>query len=270
MMSVEEQLSNAVQACNNLTAAINGKVAQIDQKVDAAVKAIPELHKSFFVDAVNGNDTALGTQASPIKTIFEAAARTPVNGSVAIYLMRNQDHIMSGGETKFTNITNKTVTLRPYGSGDKPVIKMAVGGSASGSILYGFLVSDFCRVTVIECVVDTMALDINTSSAYSNWGGFVSRDGTVGEVGAALISVSHSEIRLRDHHFSSHYTRVDYNFRAVVIDHVGSKVQLNSGGDTFYCTFNGVSLTDTTKTLKDCLSGANENNTLTNISMAAA
>lgn len=267
-MSTQE-IGALIESVNDLTQTVAGKMAEIDNKVNQAVKAIPELHKAFFVDSINGSDTALGTQADPIKTIFEAASRTPLNGSVAIYLMRNQDHIMSGDEVKFTNVTNKTVTLRPYGSGDKPVIKMAVGGGSAGSILYGFMVSDFSRITVIECIIDTMSLDLDASSVYNNWGGFVSRDGTVGEVGAALISLSHSEIRLRDHHLSSHYTRVDYNFRAVVINHVGSKVELNSGGDTFYCTFNGVSLTDTTKTLKECLSGANENNTLTNISMAA-
>ncbi|WP_243357205.1 hypothetical protein [Vibrio vulnificus] len=35
-MSVEQSLSNAVQACNNLAAAVNGKVGQIDQRMDQA------------------------------------------------------------------------------------------------------------------------------------------------------------------------------------------------------------------------------------------
>ncbi len=35
-MSIEEQLSNAVQSCNNLAAAVNNKIGQIDQRVDDA------------------------------------------------------------------------------------------------------------------------------------------------------------------------------------------------------------------------------------------
>jgi len=36
MMSVEQQLANAVQATNNLTAAVNNKIGQIDQRMDVA------------------------------------------------------------------------------------------------------------------------------------------------------------------------------------------------------------------------------------------
>lgn len=270
-MSLEQQVTALVEASNNLTTVVNNKISEIDKKVNDAVKAIPVLHKAFYVDAISGNDNALGTSTAPLKTIKEAVGRTPLNGSVAIYLMRNQDHFMSGAEKKFTNATNKTIILRAYGSGDKPIIKMTLSDyGASGSVLHGFLVSDYSRITVIECIIDTMEFPLDQNRLYGSWGGFVSRDGTVGEVGSALISLSHCEIKLRDHHFSSHYTRVDYNFRAVIIHHVGNQVYLNAGGDTFYCTFNGVSLTDTSKTLKDCLSGATEANTLTNIPLAAA
>lgn len=269
-MSLETQVTALVGAANHLTETVASKVGQIDDKVNKAVKAIPELHKTFYVDWNAGNNEALGTLSAPLKTIHEAVNRTPLNGSVAIHLMKNQEHFMSGESAVYTNATNKTITLRAYGTGSKPVIKMGVNDTRLGSYITGFLVSDYSRITAIECVIDTMSFPLDQTRLYGSYGGFVSRGGTVGEVGAALISLSHCEIKLRDHNFSSHYTRVDYNFRTVIIDHVGQRIQLNSGGDTFYCTLNGVSLTDTSKTLKDCLSGATESNTLTNISLVAA
>ncbi|WP_408900121.1 hypothetical protein [Photobacterium piscicola] len=267
-MSLEQQIGALVKASENLTGAVNGKIGEIDKKVDAAVKAIPELHKTFYIDSVAGNDNALGTQSLPIKTIYEAVIRTPINGSVSIFLKKNQDHFMSGTVPQFTNATNKKIQLAAYSAGSKPVIKMLTTDSPTGSILNGFIVSTFTSITVVECVIDTMSLPLDQTKPWPEYGGFVSREGSLGEVGNALISLSHSEIKIRDHQLSSHYGRVDYNFRAVIIHHVGRQVKLNSGGDTFYCTFNGVSLSDTSKTLKDCLSGATAANTLTNISLA--
>ncbi len=175
---------------------------------------------------------------------------------------------MSGTVPRFTNATNKKIQLAAYSAGSKPVIKMLTTDAPTGSILNGFIVSTFSSITVVECVIDTMSLPLDQTKPWPEYGGFISRDGSLGEVGNALISLSHSEIKIRDHQFSSHYSRVDYNFRAVIIHHVGLQVKLNSGGDTFYCTFNGVSLSDTSKTLKGCLSGATAANTLTNISLA--
>ncbi len=259
-----------VESNRRINETVENKVNEIDAAVQAAIKAIPELHKAFYVDYLSGSNSNLGTQSEPIKTIYEAVKRTPSNGSATIYLAKNQDHYMSENNAIFTDATNKTITLKSYGTGTKPVIKMAISNSeVNGSIIHGFMVSEHSRITVVECIVDTMEFPLGQTKPYNTWGGFVSRNGSLGEVGSAEISLSHSEILLRDHHFSSHYTRVDYNFRAVIIHHVGNQVGLNSGGDTFYCTMNGVSLTDDTKTLKDCLVGATENNTLTNISLAA-
>lgn len=267
-MSLESQIAALVAASNNLTQSVNDKIDEIDTQVQAAIKAIPELNKVFYIDSVAGNDNVAGTEVSPLKTIKAAVERTPQNGSVLICVKRNQDHVMSGSQASVIDVTNKVVTISSYGAGNKPVIKMHCINTDVGSIAYGFMVSIFSVITVIDCVIDTGSLPLGAVNTYDMFGGFVSRMGTTGEVGTVQLTLSYCDVMLRDHQLSSHYGRVDYNFRAVKISHVGKQVHLNSGGDTFHCTLNGVTLTDTTKTLWRCLRGATASNTLTNISMA--
>lgn len=53
MMSIEEQLSNAVQATNNLTAAVNNKIGQIDQRMGTAEQQF-DSWKANFSENING------------------------------------------------------------------------------------------------------------------------------------------------------------------------------------------------------------------------
>lgn len=264
-MSIEEQLSNAVQACNNLAAAVNGKVSEIDEKVVAAVKAIPQLSRSYYVSN-DGNDANDGTSASPLRTIPEAVNRTPKNGSVTVYLNKGQEFFVTGDTYGMPDITDKTITIRAYGNGNNPLLKMRAQNTSSGSIAAGFLVYDSAKLTVIEVDVDTGDFPIDATQTYASYGGLVSRAGTQGEIGFCSMSFSYCKIILRDHQLSSHYMRVDYSMRTVEIDHQGSRKSLNSGGNTFNITVSGVTLTDPTKTWGDVFSGASAENSLTNIS----
>lgn len=62
-MSVEQSLTNAVQACNNLTAAVNGKMTQIDSKVDQGIAEVQQSADQALTSlpffAVNGNNNFL-------------------------------------------------------------------------------------------------------------------------------------------------------------------------------------------------------------------
>ncbi|WP_345861231.1 hypothetical protein [Shewanella algae] len=102
MMSVEEQLSNAVQACNNLAAAVNGKIQQIDQKVDAATTEIEDKflslsRKVYYVDGILGVDTNDGlSTGKALKTLSKAYEKCK-NDSASlneIYIVRNGEYAL--------------------------------------------------------------------------------------------------------------------------------------------------------------------------------
>ncbi|WP_268810111.1 hypothetical protein [Vibrio parahaemolyticus] len=261
-----------VDSNRRLTEVVETKVEEIDQKVDEAVKAIPELHKVFYVDSVSGVDTNVGTsQSSPLKTIREAVNRTAQNGSITVYLNRNQDHFMTGTAKVFVDADDKTIVLRAYGSGDDPTIKMAVGLADSKSLVYGFRVGTKALIAVIGCTIDTMALNEDATTAWGSYGGFASRGSGEGQVGNIELVLSQSKVRLRDHQLSAHYNRVDYCMRDVVVEHLGSFTSLvgreQGISSSFYVSVSSLTITDGSKTIADLFAGISQTNSLTNITL---
>lgn len=98
MMSVEEQLSNAVQACNNLAAAVNGKIGEVDQKVNQAVSdlnnAFPAKYQEYsirthYVDCINGSDSNDGlSSGKALRTIGAALEKGDGASSQVIRLSK--------------------------------------------------------------------------------------------------------------------------------------------------------------------------------------
>ncbi|MFR9656409.1 MAG: hypothetical protein SNF94_05425 [Rikenellaceae bacterium] len=117
-MSVEEQLSNAVQACNNLTAAVNGKISQIDQKVNAATSAVPDKIKSsmdakLYVDSVNGNDANDGlSQASPKRSILAAVDSVPRSSNLHVMLLGQRVYEIDND----VSCSGKLLIIESYGA----------------------------------------------------------------------------------------------------------------------------------------------------------
>ncbi|EPP2530222.1 hypothetical protein ACUNME_003209 [Vibrio cholerae] len=113
-MSVEEQLSNAVQACNNLTAAINGKVAQIDQKVDAATNAVPEKVQGYMEATVyvkaSGEDVSDPRNGWNYRTIKGAVEAFPAGSYIKVVLEAGNHDIGAN-----INVLNKYVLLTGAG-----------------------------------------------------------------------------------------------------------------------------------------------------------
>lgn len=100
-MSLEQQIAALVEASNNLTGAVNGKLAEIDNKVDTAITEITETITknnvvTFYVDAENGNNGNSGSSSSPLRTFNEAVKRCPTGSTATIYLKRYQRHIYDG------------------------------------------------------------------------------------------------------------------------------------------------------------------------------
>lgn len=144
-MALETSIANLVEAANTLTAAVNGKIVQIDAKVDAATKSVPaaivaEMYKTLYVDANSGIDTAVGnTQAAPLKTIEAALAKIPVGGIGVIYLRRAQVHTIGGVVNNHKdNCGRKRINFNAYGAEtEKPVIQQNLGLFASSGLYRG-------------------------------------------------------------------------------------------------------------------------------------
>ena len=266
-----QEIGALIKSVNDMTATVAGKIDEIDRKVNEAVKAIPELHKQFFIDAVNGSDLNVGTsKAASLRTVKEAVNRTPLNGSVTIYLKRNQEHFLTGSVREFILADNKTIVFRASDSGDSPIIKMVTGVGDGRSICYGLSVGTKATIIVVGCVIDTMSLNDNTSESWGGYGGFVSRGSSSSQVGTIELILSQSVILLRDHQLSAHYNRVDYSFLSTTVSHVGKAVSL-VGSDvvnlTYYISLNGLTITDKSKSIQSLFAGINANNSLINFTL---
>lgn len=74
-MSIETQIAALVTAANNLTGAVNGKMSEIDVKVDAATTELENkfntlARRTYWVDGLNGLDTNDGLASNrPVKTL---------------------------------------------------------------------------------------------------------------------------------------------------------------------------------------------------------
>lgn len=101
-MSLETQIAALVTAANNLTAAVNGKMTEIDQKVDDAVVSVPGTVKSYlenrisyYVDSVNGNDANDGLSWAKAKRTLKAAVEGVGFRRYAYILLSKNTHFMS-------------------------------------------------------------------------------------------------------------------------------------------------------------------------------
>lgn len=67
----------------------------------------------LYIDAISGDDSALGTHTAPMKTIRAALARGPDGISRTIYLMENQIHDIDASNP--ANIRGGILTIHGYG-----------------------------------------------------------------------------------------------------------------------------------------------------------
>ncbi|MDJ0827756.1 MAG: hypothetical protein QNJ16_19895 [Rhodobacter sp.] len=86
-MSLETDLSNAVSALNDTAEAYNGKIGDINARVDAAVASVPGvMGRNIYINAVTGDDANPGTMASPVQSISGAAGLMASGGFYEINL----------------------------------------------------------------------------------------------------------------------------------------------------------------------------------------
>lgn len=88
-MSLETDVANLVTKAESLISYFTGRKTSIDQSVAAAIAAVPETSRTWYVDQVAGLDTNAGTKDAPFKTIDKALKSTPNSGTCQINLMND-------------------------------------------------------------------------------------------------------------------------------------------------------------------------------------
>lgn len=86
-MSLESSIVDLTTRATALLDVFSNKAASINVAVAAAIAAVPETSRTWYVDQVNGLDTNAGTAAAPFKTINKAIANTPNFGVCTVQLL---------------------------------------------------------------------------------------------------------------------------------------------------------------------------------------
>lgn len=127
-MALEQDIAELVQASNNLTGVVEGKIKEIDKAVASAVSGIPEAvrdesHKRLYLDSINGDDNNSGLSVnSPLKTFRKASSLTMHGGVVEIYLLN--DYIFSSTES-IPVFYGTSVQVRSYDTVNRVKIKFS-------------------------------------------------------------------------------------------------------------------------------------------------
>lgn len=113
-MSLEQNIADLVTVGRRLTDEVAGKMAGIDARVTEALRVVPEMTRTYWLDAVAGDDKAAGTAAAPLRTFAEAVKRTPVGGYLDVRLRKEQVHEVSAA----LDILGKIVRIQRDGLSD--------------------------------------------------------------------------------------------------------------------------------------------------------
>lgn len=289
-MSLESQIAALVSAANNLTSNVAGKMSEIDQKVNAAVKAIPELYKEHYVSP-NGNNNNLGTKSEPLATISEAANRIPVGGSGTIFCETGGAYLLNEQPSwwSFTNIDGKVITIQRYGNSSdaNPILRMiAVRADANSNtmIAKGFAANGDAALFVANCTIETPVLEEEQIANTWRVGGLIGREsgGSTAGVSVAygagdfVIGLSRCKVILNDHHLTSHLglahivlseVEVEYLGRAHGMCVHGSGTSFNSA--LYVLNTRSLSVTGQNKTVADLFPHARAGRSLTNLELPA-
>jgi len=146
-MSLEQQIAVLANEAAALNQTFQNKKAEIDAAVAAAVAAAPSLYRTYYVDAVNGDDANEGTQAAPFATVKKACGAVPAGGFGRILLTDGQTHVidqsivllnkriklegMNGSGAAASATLTSTCTVKQSVSGNVNVMRSfyLVGGS---------------------------------------------------------------------------------------------------------------------------------------------
>ena len=110
-------LANKLNFCNALSPR-SGNLLQVDQQPDGSCKFYygiepPADLANQYVDPVNGNDSNVGSRASPLRTIIEAIDRLPAGTYGSIHLIDNAVHYWTSANRRYID---QVISFYPYGA----------------------------------------------------------------------------------------------------------------------------------------------------------
>lgn len=164
-MSLETEIAALTSKATALIDYFTGAKNSIAAAVSAAVNAAPAIYRTFYVNQLTGDDSALGTTEAPFKTIFRAISATPKGGTCEIYLQA--DYTLENA-----NVVNGRRLIIRGGSGSaigyKLIIKEYLSGEsramgqfqASGDVSFEF-------TNLILSLPDSSAASGSLSTYYS-------------------------------------------------------------------------------------------------------
>lgn len=86
MATSSEQITDLISGYTDLKQYFEGARGSIEDRVQAAIAAAPDMHRRLFVDAISGDDGNVGNSDNPLATINKAIDLVPENGSGEIKL----------------------------------------------------------------------------------------------------------------------------------------------------------------------------------------
>ncbi|HGM4965920.1 hypothetical protein [Pseudomonas monteilii] len=161
-MSLETEIAALVAANNKMVDYFNGKKAAIDAAVSAAVAAAPSIVRAYWVDPQLGDDSAIGTEASPFKTLQRAVDATPDGGRVTAWLAR--DYVL---DKSITTSGRQLVIAAVAGSGRKLICnEFMPEGSDQLTRMGSFWLSNGSTLQLLNVTVSLPASSAGDLSAY--------------------------------------------------------------------------------------------------------
>ncbi|NHM19506.1 hypothetical protein [Tritonibacter mobilis] len=201
MTTSTEQLNDAITALHGAADAYNGKKAEIDAAVTAALQAIPNMVRTYYVTQGSGDDAGPGTVADPLNSVGEALARIPGGGHGILYL-EGGGFFEVGKPTGHRFIGAASVTFRSYGAG-KATISPNIAtepADATNSIAYGLIpTQQLCLFHFNDVIIDTRERFTGTTGIKADYSGVICRGG--GEYGAVRFEMTFNNVDfiIRDH-----------------------------------------------------------------------
>ncbi len=140
--TIEYQYKDANGNIQTNSIANRGEIKQ--QLWDDVGGALGQFDRTFYVDAVNGDDNNTGSSSAPFKTIKKAVDSVPIGGIGKIYLIGSGDN---DNPTTFTflsgnvSITKKNITILPYNEGC--LLKPYITNSSTYNYAHGFDIGNY-------------------------------------------------------------------------------------------------------------------------------
>lgn len=146
-MSLESDVANLVTQTNALLTWFQAQKNSIAAAVSAAIAAVPNNERTWYVNQLTGDDSAAGTINAPLKTIDKALANTPACGICTVRLQADYVHSTAiVSNVRVLNIMNDI-------TGVKRKLTLTYQSDGAASSLAGFGLPSFAGLGLREVIL---------------------------------------------------------------------------------------------------------------------